>query len=863
MIPNDAIGALSVAQLREFDVICDRFERAWKTGERPTIEEFMSGVSEPNRAELCRQLLEVEFEQRLARDEIPLVAEYGDRFPTLLRWLEQRLSQPVETVSKQLGKNERSEESSDADSADGPATAEGAYLGRTFGKYVIVDKLGEGGMGEVYRAQHTMIQCERGLKLLRPNLARHPEALKRFLIEAQACVELQHPNIVTTYHVDQDVDETVYIVMELLDGDNLSQLVGRNGPLEYRLAASIIRQVASGLEFVHRRGTVHRDIKPHNIMWTTAGVAKILDLGLARILEDDSDPDIEGATPETAKFEALLTRYQTRLTNQQAMLGTLPYMSPEQAADARGADKQSDVYSLGCTFYFLLTGRHAFAGDSPEEILRKHLQADFVPVTEYRPDLPPPLMEILDGMLSVQRDHRYESAGAVEQALTNWLSGIQDQGVGEHPAAEPVDLDDVDSLRKALVCMSLVSEKDWERAETTAREIRQRKVPNRLSTTTFFNQGDQTSESVLILQQLQTLQGHYGDYGLSEFQVRHVLNGDLDLLRLPQHVLLDQVGRGWKGEVFKARHLEGNRIEIVRTFAPGLLQGLPGEGKRRISALRAAVERLTALDVRGLPRVYGAGSYENRLHGELAFVHSEFVDGESLADIVHGGRRPDGPPLDVAWCVGKIRDACRVLARAHDAGFLHLDIHARSLKIDRADQVQLLDLGIAPLLTRRRHETGAQRLSRRAWGATSRRARSREAPAATMMVEPPPVGTAFVMPPEQWQNREHVSVATDIYNLGCTLFYSLTGEYPFTGDGALELMQKHLNEPPLRSAAAKRIPSGLHPILEQALAKSPDARFRSAGQLAHALDEFLASRDPTSAPETLGWLGRWTKWRKR
>jgi serine/threonine protein kinase len=863
MMLDDEIVVFSVSQLREFDVICDRFERAWKAGGRPSIEEFLAGATEASRAELARQLLDVEIEQRLARDEIPQVAEYDDRFPTLAQWLERRLSHAVDTVAKLAGSDERGAELGDRDSAFGDATAYGSLLGRTFGKYVIVEKLGAGGMGEVFRAQHTMIQCERALKLLRPNLAGHPEALKRFLIEAQASVELTHPNIVTTYHVDQDVDETIYIVMELLDGDNLDQLVRRQGPLEFQRAATIIQQVASGLEFAHRRGTVHRDIKPHNIMWTTAEVAKILDLGLARILENDSHPGIEEATPETARFEALLTRYQSRLTNHQAMLGTLPYMSPEQAANARDADKQSDVYSLGCTFYFLLTGQHAFAGDSPKEILQKHLEADFIPVSEYRPDLPPPLMAILDRMLSVKRDHRYDSAGAVEQELISWLSGPQDPSVGQPTVTEAVDLDDVDSLRKALVSLSVVSEKDWQRAETTAREIRQRKVPSRLSATTLFNQGDRTSESVLILQQLQTLQGHYGDYGLSEFQVRHVLNGDLDLLRLPQHVLLDQVGRGWKGEVFKARDLDGDRIEVVRTFAPGLLQGLPGEGKRRISALLTAVERLAALDIRGLPRVYGAGSYENRLHGELAFVHSEFVDGETLADIVHGGRRPDGPPLDVAWCVGKIRDACRALARAHDAGFLHLDIHARSLKIDRADQVQLLDLGIAPLLTRRRHRTDTQRLARKARATSAKPTWSREAPAATTMVEPPPVGTAFVMPPEQWQNREHVSVATDIYNLGCTLFYSLAGEYPFTGTGALELMQKHLTEPPLRSAAARRIPSALHPILERALAKTPDARFRSAGQLAQALDESLRSLDLTNTPETRGWLGRLTKWMKR
>lgn len=863
MSPNQP--ADEVDALRQFDAICDSFERQWRTGEKPRIADFLERVPQSQRNELAMQLLDVEWEARIARGECPRIEEAVHEYPALADWIPQRLNQLLETVSQGqptvvLPGPQAPHAKESVEDVAGP------ILGRRFGKYELVELLGMGGMGAVYRARHTMVKSERALKLLHPTLARRPDAIQRFLVEAQACIELSHPNLVTTYHVDQEQDGTIYIVMELLHGENLHQLVNRTGPLPVHQAATILQQAAAGLAFVHGRGAIHRDVKPHNIMWTLSGVAKILDLGLARILDEepiDVSPEIDD---EPGSHDLLLTQFHTRLTREDALLGTLPYMAPEQAADARHADGRSDIYSLGCTFYYLLTGKHAFAGGSVEEILDRHLSAQFAPLADYRRDVPAPLSSILDRMMTKDRDQRYSSAQAIVAAVQEWLDhpdGIR-HSVPER--VEPVSLEDPKQLRGELVRLRVISPEDWDQAEEAARRRR-------------VSSFDPVSSSVLldrplplqsthVLEELQRRPGNAEEWkhGLSEFQIQYVLNGDQDLLRLPHHVLVDQIGSGWKGDVFKARNIEADRLEAVRTFSPRALQSLDGSDTQRTTAFLALVDRLADFEHPGIPRVYGGGRCENRRHGQQVYLATQFIHGITLHELVHQGGAPRGESADVAWCLRTTREVCYALEYAHQRGVLHLDVHGLSLKVDGTGRVFLLDLGVPLLLTRRLSDA-----TKRRWrGGASASADGSVQPSsggglvrATISVEPPPLGTPTVMPPEQWQNRSHVSVATDIYNLACTMFFMLTGQYPFQASSALDAMRQHLEKPPMSDPAAKRIPQPLRPILEKALAKSPENRFHSARAMGQALDECLANPALTSATDSEvrpTWLSRILQW---
>lgn len=234
------------------------------------------------------------------------------------------------------------------------------YLGKgeslVLGNYVVLDKLGEGGMGVVLKAEHRRMKRLVALKVISPEALKARGAIQRFDREVQAVAKLEHPNIVTAHDADQ-AGETHFLVMQYVEGDDLSMIVKQTGPLSVDRAVDYVSQAARGLEFAHQNGVIHRDVKPHNLLLSKEGVVKILDLGLARV-ED----------PMSASRE-------TTLTSTGAVLGTIDYMSPEQAEDTKTADERSDIYSLGCTLFYLLTGRVPFPGDTVMKRLIAHREA--------------------------------------------------------------------------------------------------------------------------------------------------------------------------------------------------------------------------------------------------------------------------------------------------------------------------------------------------------------------------------------------------------------------------------------------------------------------------------------------------------
>jgi len=270
----------------------------------------------------------------------------------------------------------------------------GKSHGLVVGKYVILDRLGSGSMGRVYKAHHQLMGRVVALKIIAPEIVTNERIVARFQREMRLVGRLDHPNVVRAFDADQS-NGVLYIVMEYVAGQSLGQRL-KEGPLAPVEAVGYAAQAALGLAHAHAQGIVHRDVKPSNLLLNAEKVVKVLDLGLGVLMDGDS-----GATFATADGIAV---------------GTVDYMSPEQAC-GRDVDGRSDLFSLGCSLYHLITGRQAFPGDSPIERLGRRINNRPVPITEHRPDLPSSLVGVLDKLLATKPQDRYQAAGDAAEAL--------------------------------------------------------------------------------------------------------------------------------------------------------------------------------------------------------------------------------------------------------------------------------------------------------------------------------------------------------------------------------------------------------------------------------------------------------------
>lgn len=259
------------------------------------------------------------------------------------------------------------------------------------GKYEIVEKRGEGGFGVLFRAWDTVIERVVALKVLHPQFASNERLSAWFKREAKAMARLNHQNIVTIHNFEIESGRH-FIVMEYVDGDNVSEMLKKNGPLPIDDAIKIVLQLADGFGYAHQGGIIHRDIKPSNIMVDPSGKVKITDFGIAKILDD------------------------TKLTKTSSGAGSLHYMSPEQI-DGKTVDARSDIYSLGITMYQMVTGKVPFTDDSEYVVMRAHLNQEPTPPAQLRPDTPPALESVILRMLAKKPDDRYESMKSMSVEL--------------------------------------------------------------------------------------------------------------------------------------------------------------------------------------------------------------------------------------------------------------------------------------------------------------------------------------------------------------------------------------------------------------------------------------------------------------
>lgn len=282
--------------------------------------------------------------------------------------------------------------------------------GRELGDYQLLRKLGQGAMAEVYLAEQRSLRRRVAFKVLKNNLASDESYVRRFHNEAQAAASLVQANIVQIYEVGR-IDGIHFIAQEYVPGQNLQQVLSRTGSLDFRVAMSVMRQVAAALHKAGGQGIVHRDIKPENIMLTPGGEVKVADFGLARITSEDKAVDIT----------------QAGMT-----MGTPLYMSPEQI-QGTAVDPRSDLYSFGITCYHTLSGRPPFEGDTALAVAVQHINKEAQPLNQIRPDLPNELCEIVHKMLAKKPEARYQSAGEMwsdlrgldsDDANIQWPSGL-------------------------------------------------------------------------------------------------------------------------------------------------------------------------------------------------------------------------------------------------------------------------------------------------------------------------------------------------------------------------------------------------------------------------------------------------------
>jgi serine/threonine protein kinase len=404
------------------DAAAMRFEQAWKEGPRPQIEHFLLEVPEVLRPPLLQELMRLEAELRHGEGERPSAEEFHRRFPehedvvaTVFR------ERPDSAKGLVEGLPSGAKRASKSLPALGASTLPEELANHA--DYEIVRELGAGGMGVVFLAHNRILERDEVLKVMGPQIALQPGVMDRFLREIRAVAKLRHPNIVNAYSAFRSGASFVF-AMEYVRGLDLRKVVTARGPMPVGHACYYVHKAALGLQHAHEEGMVHRDIKPSNLMLShqkDRAVIKVLDFGLAKA---NSEHYPRGTRTDEPKLEGDLAN---RLTMTGYMLGTPDFAAPEQIVDARNADIRADIYSLGCTLYYLLSGRPPFEGPI-HSVLEAHQAFNAALLSSIRPDVTAELAALVAKMMAKARALRFQEPGEVAEALSHFF---------KHPVAGP------------------------------------------------------------------------------------------------------------------------------------------------------------------------------------------------------------------------------------------------------------------------------------------------------------------------------------------------------------------------------------------------------------------------------------------
>jgi serine/threonine protein kinase len=390
----------------------ERFKRAWKNGERPRIEEFLINAPEPQRPLLVQELMRVEGELRRRAGDEPSAEEHSRRFPGQERTEGAVVESPLAATTA-ADQAEPVGPPSGSLASHPPAGAPPSELANLT-DHEIVRELGVGGMGVVYLAYNRLMARYEVLKVIGQHIVEQPGVLDRFLREIRAVARLRHPNVVSAYSAFRCGTSLVF-AMEYVEGLDLRRMVKAKGPMPVGHACYFVHQAALGLQHAHEEGMVHRDIKPANLMLShhkNRPVIKVLDFGLSKAVSEQNGSEL------TVGMPSLPMDFGEHLTCTGAMLGSPDFVAPEQIVDSQRADIRADIYSLGCTLYYLLSGHPPYPDRNLQDLLRAHCSLDARPLVEVRAQVPAALSMLVARMMAREPAGRFQEPAEIALALT-------------------------------------------------------------------------------------------------------------------------------------------------------------------------------------------------------------------------------------------------------------------------------------------------------------------------------------------------------------------------------------------------------------------------------------------------------------
>lgn len=489
---------------------------------------------------------------------------------------------------------------------------EGRYHGFFLGKYKLLDHLGSGGMGDVFLAEHGRLERQVAVKVLPPALIENEQLLKRFYQEARATALLDHPNIVKAFDIDQEGD-VHYLVMEYVRGHDLQQKVQRDGWLEPAEIARYLMQAAGALAHAHERKMIHRDIKPSNLLVNDEGKLKLLDMGVARILEEGDEESLT-------------------LAGHEEVLGTVDYLAPEQLVDPHHVDGRADLYSLGCTMFFLLVGKAPFAEGTMAQRLMAHQVKDPPDVLAERPDVPEDLVQICYKLMAKSPEERFASASELRNTFKEWLK-VSQEGL----------------LRDSALELELPPK--------TAKD-----TESSFNTETLLNQ--------LVAQNV-----------LTEYQQRALSEQSHCPLVVGNYQIRDRVEEGRLAGMYRGIHSRFHFPTCMRIVEAAA----DADQNEQLARFQREARISIQVNHPNVVRTYDVGR-----SGELYFVCYEDLTGNSMLQWL-----ASPPEHTVNEICRAARDAALGLAHLHDQQIVHRDVNPNNLWVTPEGKVKILDFGLA------------------------------------------------------------------------------------------------------------------------------------------------------------------------